>query len=184
MPHPKAAFSVPFPSKHDTEIAEAGHCLKHHFVSDDSKCGDKAEESGISVRSWKRWRILLSTIVAVCLIGFTYGMMLKMTTSGKTDQPFHLQNPVLQCRHPTIRREWRNLNRSEKIEYITAVSCLRALPSRLGLNQTLYDDFPLIHSHNGNYSHKTVTFIAWHRYFIHVYEDTLREQCGYTGSLT
>lgn len=153
MPYPKATFSFLLSSDHDTEMAEAGHCLEHHLVSDGSKCSDKAKESSLSVRSWKRWWVLLSTlssIVAVCLIYFTYGMMLEKTISGNSDQPSHLQTPVLQCRNPTMRREWRSLDRSEKAEYITAVNCLRALPSGIGLNQTLYDDFPLIHSQNGN----------------------------------
>ena len=141
-------------------MAETGHCLKHHSVTDGSKC-DKAEESSLSVRSWKRWRILSSTswcsIVAFCLIFFTYGTMLEIGRSRKSDQPFELQVHVLQCKDPTIRREWRSLARSEKTEYIKAVNCLRALPSRLGFNQTLYDDFPLIHSQNGNYCESPCT---------------------------
>ena len=53
------------------------------------------------------------------------------------------------CTKPTIRREWRDLSDTEKSDYIEAVQCLRSSPSRLGLNQTLYDDFPYVHSRNG-----------------------------------
>ena len=53
------------------------------------------------------------------------------------------------CTNPTIRREWRGLSDIEKSDYIQAVQCLRSSPSRLGLNQTLYDDFPYVHSRNG-----------------------------------
>ena len=53
------------------------------------------------------------------------------------------------CTNPMIRREWRNLSDTEKSDYIQAVQCLRSSPSRLGLNQTLYDDFPYVHSRNG-----------------------------------
>lgn len=53
------------------------------------------------------------------------------------------------CTDPVIRREWRDLSDVEKGDYIAAVQCLRNSPSRLGLNQTLYDDFPYVHSRNG-----------------------------------
>lgn len=53
------------------------------------------------------------------------------------------------CTDPVIRREWRGLSDAEKSDYIEAVQCLRSSPSRLGLNQSLYDDFPYVHSRNG-----------------------------------
>lgn len=55
------------------------------------------------------------------------------------------------CANPSIRREWRSLGQSDQLQYIAAVQCLRDKPSQLGLNQTLYDDFPWIHSRIGNY---------------------------------
>lgn len=33
-------------------------------------------------------------------------------------------------------------------------------------------------------AHDTAAFLPWHRYFIHVYEEALREQCAYSGHLT
>lgn len=33
-------------------------------------------------------------------------------------------------------------------------------------------------------AHGSAAFLAWHRYFIHIYERKLKEQCGYTGVLT
>ena len=33
-------------------------------------------------------------------------------------------------------------------------------------------------------AHDTAAFLPWHRYFIHVYEEALREQCSYSGHLT
>lgn len=49
-------------------------------------------------------------------------------------------------KNPVLRREWRSLNRTEKNDYIQSVKCLKTLPSRLQLNQTLYDDFSWIHN--------------------------------------
>ena len=37
---------------------------------------------------------------------------------------------------------------------------------------------------NVSQAHDTAAFLPWHRYFIHVYENALREQCAYSGHLT
>ena len=37
---------------------------------------------------------------------------------------------------------------------------------------------------NAYEAHDTAAFLPWHRYFIHVYEKALREQCAYSGHLT
>ena len=55
------------------------------------------------------------------------------------------------CRSPVLRREWRSLSLSERHDYLTAVRCLGGQPSRLGLNHSLYDDFPWVHSRMGNF---------------------------------
>lgn len=36
---------------------------------------------------------------------------------------------------------------------------------------------------NVSKAHDTAAFLPWHRYFIHVYEKALREQCAYSGHL-
>ncbi|KAJ4288910.1 hypothetical protein N0V90_011251 [Kalmusia sp. IMI 367209] len=91
---------------------------------------------------------------------------------------------IMSCTSPSFRREWRSLSQTEQLAYLDAVKCLISLPSITGLNQTLYDDFPYIHSRVGNYSHGTTAFLPWHRHILHVYESTLREKCNYNGHLT
>ena len=65
--------------------------------------------------------------------------------------PKHVDNsncPIsatFSCIHPTIRREWRTLDRADRDDYIAAVQCLGAKPSKLRDNGTLYDDFPWVH---------------------------------------
>lgn len=59
--------------------------------------------------------------------------------------------PDSSCRNPVVRREWRSLSRDEKEEYIGATQCLQQNPSRLGLDHSLYHDFPYIHIHVGNH---------------------------------
>lgn len=108
------------------------------------------------------------------------------------------------CKHPVVRREWRSLSNKEKHEYLDAVLCLKDIPSRIGENQSLYDDFPRVHYRIGDYckflpnssdsentrwrtnkflAHHAAAFLAWHRSFIHTYERALREDCGYQGHL-
>lgn len=65
--------------------------------------------------------------------------------------PAEQGRPQESCIEPSIRREWRSLSESDQLRYIAAVQCLRDKPSQLGLNQTLYDDFPWTHSRIGNY---------------------------------
>ena len=106
------------------------------------------------------------------------------------------------CRDPPKRKEWRQLDGSEKRAYIDAVKCLHHKPSGLGLNGTLHDDFAYIHRnvevlvrHFMNnleatkaltcvVAHDRAPFLTWHRFFIHAYENKLRKICGYEGELT
>ena len=72
----------------------------------------------------------------------------------------HAASEGARCPNPAFRMEWRNLSTTQQDAYISAVSCLRDLPSRLGLNQSLYDDFPYVHFRVGGYcaslpSHRT-----------------------------
>jgi tyrosinase len=82
-----------------------------------------------------------------------------------------------------LRREWRTLSQFEKDHYISSVKCLTTIPSKIKSDWTSYEDFPWIHSHVGYYTHNSAPFLPWHRYFLHIYETTLREQCNFTGEL-
>ncbi|KAI1464569.1 Di-copper centre-containing protein [Daldinia caldariorum] len=84
------------------------------------------------------------------------------------------------CENPAVRKEWRTLSTDERNSYISAVKCLATKPSMLGLNTTLYDDFPYVHNALNDDIHFVASFLPWHRYFVHIYEQTLKD-CGYTG---
>lgn len=85
------------------------------------------------------WLVTLCMGILLLIVGFLYSYW-SPPTSFKT---------YGQCQNMAIRREWRSLTNAEKQEYIRAVQCLKTSPSRLGLNQSLYDDFPYVHSRNG-----------------------------------
>lgn len=82
-------------------------------------------------------------IAAICLaVGFAIGLFLRPDSRPSIA-------PQGSCQHLNFRHEWRSLGKEEKGAYLRAVQCLRTVPSRLGLNQTLYDDFPHFHARTG-----------------------------------
>lgn len=110
--------------------------------------------------------------------------------------------PLRQCGSPTVRREWRTLERNERLAYVQAARCLTESPSSRRSNTSIHDDFVLLHSRIGNYcmyslgvlsggkprlmkyiAHNAAPFLPWHRYFIHLYEQALHKHCNYTGVL-
>ncbi|KAG6362936.1 hypothetical protein INS49_008031 [Diaporthe citri] len=84
------------------------------------------------------------------------------------------------CTSDTVvyRREYGSLSEAERLDYVNAVKCLQRLPARTPasvapgarsrINQTLT-------------LHFTGNFMPWHRWFVHVYETALRDECGYRG---
>ena len=84
--------------------------------------------------------VLLSTALTIC--GYAHWMLSSSDTSAARSSA---------CEKSSTRKEWRVLTISQKDEYLAAVQCLKTQPSKLGLNHTLYDDFPWIHSRIGEY---------------------------------
>ncbi|KAI0490216.1 Di-copper centre-containing protein [Xylaria cf. heliscus] len=84
------------------------------------------------------------------------------------------------CTNPQKREEFRDLKPADRESYVKAVQCLATKPSSIGLNTTLYDDFPYVHSKMDTSIHFVAAFLPWHRYFVKVYEDALHD-CGYAG---
>ena len=82
---------------------------------------------------------IICTAVVFLAIGLASGLLLRQTSRTWVSSRASCENPV-------VRHEWRSLSKEEKIAYLQAVRCLRTIPSRLGLNQTLYDDFPYLHT--------------------------------------
>ena len=109
---------------------------------------DKVDENPqLLIKNARRSRVFplsvaLCVAVLCIVLVFGGGILVKRNIDSKS-----LASTA--CKNTVIRREWRELSDAEKSEYIEAVQCLRSSPSRLGLNQTLYDDFPYVHSRSG-----------------------------------
>ncbi|KAK4446432.1 hypothetical protein QBC34DRAFT_450849 [Podospora aff. communis PSN243] len=89
------------------------------------------------------------------------------------------------CTNPKLRKSWAKATNAEKQSYLNAVLCLATKPSKLKISthNKLYDDFGYVHAQLSNPQkiHFEPAFLPWHRYFVQVYENALRE-CGYTGA--
>ncbi|KAI0593553.1 Di-copper centre-containing protein [Biscogniauxia sp. FL1348] len=86
-----------------------------------------------------------------------------------------------------VRREWNALSDGEKRAYIDAVKCLQSKPARTPASaapgaKTRFDDFVGTHINQTQTIHYTGNFLSWHRYFIWLYKESLREECGYQGT--
>ncbi|KAF3014290.1 hypothetical protein E8E14_011866 [Neopestalotiopsis sp. 37M] len=85
-----------------------------------------------------------------------------------------------------FRREYGSLSEAERLGYINAVKCLQKLPPLTPANvssgaKSRYDDFIVVHIQQTLSIHYSGNFMAWHRWFVYLYETALRDECGYTG---
>ncbi|RMD39541.1 hypothetical protein DV735_g5589, partial [Chaetothyriales sp. CBS 134920] len=84
------------------------------------------------------------------------------------------------------RVDYSSLTKEEQKSLGDAYQCLLNLPSRLdptaypaAINR--YFDYSIVHVNRTQYVHLSGFFLTWHRYFIHLFEEDLRNSCGYTG---
>jgi hypothetical protein len=160
-----------------SDAAASSRSRKRRFLVIAGLCSFLAFALGIAT-CWTLWEINHSPVVSV---DPTY-------STGVCSQPAH-------------RREWRSFSNGEKHDYIEAVRCLARTPPKAQDNGTRFDDFPYAHyyfggegerlfvvcsrrqSTNERVVHNMASFLPWHRYFIHLYEQALREDCHYQGYL-
>ncbi|KAJ4480286.1 Di-copper centre-containing protein [Lentinula aciculospora] len=102
-----------------------------------------------------------------------------------------------QCTNPTIRREWRTLDRDERAAWISAVKCLVASPNTPDLVATVnssisqipamntsasfWDDISYIHMDLNVKIHQMGMFLPFHRWFVHSVEKAMVEKYGFSG---
>lgn len=140
-----------------------------------------------NARKWL-WRVVVTTSLAIVVLGavllISSTLLSSSSPTSSEQQTANDKTSATKTSCPR-RREWRTLSPAERQSYSAAVLCLLDQPSILAPHSdlTAYDDFPYIHSHVGYKTHHSASFLPWHRYLLHVYEQTLRSQCGYTGGL-
>ena len=80
------------------------------------------------------------------------------------------------------------LTPAERIDYTDSVKCLMGKPSRISSDLapgalSRYDDFIATHINKTLQVHTNGVFLSWHRHFAWLFEQALREECGYQGFL-
>lgn len=78
--------------------------------------------------------LFVTTVIILAIIVLAF-----LSTASK--------DPRQACVSPAVRREWRQLNNTEKKTYIDAVKCLQTFPSQLTGIGRRSDDFPWLHRH-------------------------------------
>ncbi|KAI9150022.1 Tyrosinase ustQ [Paramyrothecium foliicola] len=89
------------------------------------------------------------------------------------------------CTTRRVHKPWGMLTTSEKSAYINAELCLMAAPTKLRVPgaRTRWDDLQWNHIVQAHVMHDVGHFLPWHRYFIVVHGNLLRDECGYNGPL-
>jgi tyrosinase len=85
-----------------------------------------------------------------------------------------------------VRREWADLSVTEREEYVAAVQCLMKLPPKAPKDKypgalSRYDDFVAYHMTHAAELHDNYHLFPAHKHFLWVFEQALRNECGYKG---
>ncbi|KAL7627948.1 hypothetical protein AAE478_002144 [Parahypoxylon ruwenzoriense] len=85
-----------------------------------------------------------------------------------------------------VRREWSDLSNEEREEYVAAVKCLMKLPPKSDQTRfpgalSRFDDFVAYHMTHAMKLHDNLHLFGAHKYYVWLFEEALRNECGYTG---
>ena len=114
--------------------------------------GTKARSCNITIKT-DPWSLLVIVVLFLSSILSSWVLFFNVKNSPLPDIGSAVSiRPSLFCQQAPIRREWRTLTIAEQHDYIRAIRCLATKPSKLGINGTLYDDFPWVHKHTSSNS--------------------------------
>lgn len=79
-----------------------------------------------------------------------------------------------------------DMSESERQEYTTAIVCLMKLPPKSDKMRfpgalSRYDDFVAYHMTHAMQLHDNIHLFGAHKYFVWLFEQALRTECGYRG---
>ncbi|KAI1183670.1 Di-copper centre-containing protein [Nemania serpens] len=87
---------------------------------------------------------------------------------------------------PSIRSEWSSYSAADRTAFVDAIKCLQNKPSggsQFSGAQSRYEDLISVHRGMTANIHQTASFLVWHRYFVWVFEQMLRNECGFTRAM-
>ncbi|KAI0878767.1 hypothetical protein GGS24DRAFT_516569 [Hypoxylon argillaceum] len=85
-----------------------------------------------------------------------------------------------------VRREWSDMSEAQRQEYTGAINCLLKLPPQSDKTRfpgalSRYDDFVAFHMTHAMQLHDNMHLFGAHKYYVWLFEQALRNECGYTG---
>ncbi|KAI0514703.1 hypothetical protein F5B22DRAFT_228073 [Xylaria bambusicola] len=88
--------------------------------------------------------------------------------------------------HSHVRFEWDSYSRSDRTAFVQAIKCLQSKPSggsQYTGSQSRYEDLVSVHRGMTANIHQTAMFLVWHRYFVWVFEQMLRDECAFDRAM-
>ncbi|KAI0428115.1 Di-copper centre-containing protein [Xylaria sp. FL1042] len=85
-----------------------------------------------------------------------------------------------------VRREWSDMSETQRQEYVAAINCLTKLPPKSDKTRfpgalSRYEDFVAFHMTHAMELHDNMHLFGAHKYYVWLFEQALRNECGYTG---
>ncbi|KAI8954667.1 Di-copper centre-containing protein [Xylaria longipes] len=88
--------------------------------------------------------------------------------------------------NPNVRFEWSNYSKSDRTAFVQAIKCLQGKPSggsQYTGSTNRYEDLISVHRGMTTNIHQTAAFLVWHRYFVWVLEQMLRDECSFDRAM-
>ncbi|TGJ83116.1 hypothetical protein E0Z10_g5643 [Xylaria hypoxylon] len=85
-----------------------------------------------------------------------------------------------------VRFEWDSYSQTDRTAFVEAIKCLQTKPSggsKYTGSQNRYEDLISVHRDMTADIHQTAAFLVWHRYFVWVFEQLLRDECGFNRAM-
>ncbi|KAK5245172.1 hypothetical protein LTR20_006077 [Exophiala xenobiotica] len=95
------------------------------------------------------------------------------------------QPPWGQCNNRTmqIRKDFNKATPQERKEYTDAINCVMTFPSNLNGAINRYFDYATVHINLTQVVHLDGFFLVWHRMYVHLFEQDMRQNCGFRGPM-
>lgn len=89
------------------------------------------------------------------------------------------------CSNPRVRQEWDSYSNSDRQAFVDAIRCLQTRPAsgQFSQSRSRYEDLVSLHQNLTPNVHGNAKFLLWHRYYLWVFEDLLRSECGFNRNL-
>ncbi|KAI0412042.1 hypothetical protein F5X98DRAFT_24359 [Xylaria grammica] len=119
--------------------------------------------------------------------GSTSGGTKKSSDGGdETDAGNSTSSATCNPSNSHVRFEWDSYSKSDRTAFVEAIKCLQTKPSgnsKYTGSTNRYEDLISVHRDMTANIHQTEAFLVWHRYFVWVFEQLLRDECSFDRAM-